>query len=166
MVISFSLRTAAEATLHLQIIRVRLVRVKGFIGPHYGDHVCITKVFDVMDIPGGYIHHFQLISANVIFDCLIRADFPKTDDAGATDHQELFILTVVPVVAFGDARLGNVDGHLSSIRGLEKLGKRAPVIHVHFIVFVHIILLLLISGEDAGFRDVCGTTAKSRTLFP
>jgi len=117
--------------LHLQVIGIRLVRVKGFTGPHDRDHIGVAQVFDVMGIPGGDIHHLQLSAADEILEDLLGTDLAEADDAGAADHQELFVFAVVPVVALGNAGLGDVDGYLASIRGLDHFGKGAPLIHVH-----------------------------------
>ncbi len=49
----------------------------------------------------------------------------------AADHDELLPLAVVPVFAFGDAGLGNVDTHLPTIESMNQLSERAACIAVH-----------------------------------
>ena len=97
MVISFSFFIAVSATLHLQIIRVRLLRVKAFIGPHNCYHVCITKVFNVMGIAGGYINVFQLITTNVIFYDFTRNELSEAADRRASYLSATFLFIVVPL---------------------------------------------------------------------
>ncbi len=53
------------------------------------------------------------------------------DEAVAFHHNELFKFGVVPVLAFGDAGLGDVDTHLTGIEGMYQLGEAATIVHVH-----------------------------------
>lgn len=55
---------------------------------------------------------------------------PKLDGGGAGDHQEPLPLAHVPVVALGDAGLGDVDGDLAALRRAQELGERAAVVDI------------------------------------
>ena len=46
-------------------------------------------------------------------------------------HDELLPFGVVPMLAFGDAGLADIDAHLATVEGVDQLGKRATVIYVH-----------------------------------
>ena len=45
-------------------------------------------------------------------------------------HEEL-PLGVVPMLALGDPRLGDVHGELPAIPGFQQLREAAPIVHVH-----------------------------------
>ena len=49
----------------------------------------------------------------------------------STNHDEKLPLGIVPVLALGDAWLGDIDAHLTCIEGMNQLCKRATVIHIH-----------------------------------
>ena len=55
---------------------------------------------------------------------------PKLDGGGAGDHQEPLPLAHVPVVALGDAGLGDVDGDRAALRRAQELGERAAVVDI------------------------------------
>ena len=47
------------------------------------------------------------------------------------DYDEELPLGVVPMLAFGDTRLGDIDADLSAIQGVDQLRETASVIHIH-----------------------------------
>ena len=53
------------------------------------------------------------------------------DEAVALDHDELLELGVVPMLALGDAWLGDVDAHLTGREGMDQLGEGAALIDIH-----------------------------------
>ena len=53
------------------------------------------------------------------------------DEAVAGDHNELLELGVVPVLALGDAGLGDVDTYLTGVERVHQLGEGAAVVGVH-----------------------------------
>ena len=53
------------------------------------------------------------------------------DESVTLDNNELLELGVVPMLAFGDARLTNVDTHLSCIEGMHQLREGTSIVHVH-----------------------------------
>lgn len=67
------------------------------------------------------------------------------DQAVAMDHDELLPLGVVPVLALGDTRLGDVNAHLTAVSGVDKLSEAIPGIAVHF----HSVFELLIGQIQA-----------------
>jgi len=58
-------------------------------------------------------------------------EIPLLDEPVTLDHNELLELGVVPVLALGDAGLGDVDAYLTGVEGVHQLGKGAAVVHVH-----------------------------------
>ena len=53
------------------------------------------------------------------------------DEAVARHHNELLKLGVVPVLALGNAGLGDIDTHLTGIKGMHQLGEAATGVHIH-----------------------------------
>ena len=49
----------------------------------------------------------------------------------AGDHDELLPLGVVPVLALGDAGLGDVDAHLAAVQRVDQFRERAALVDVH-----------------------------------
>ena len=45
------------------------------------------------------------------------------DETVTADHDEELPLGVVPVLAFGDAGLADVDAHLATVQGVNQLGE-------------------------------------------
>ena len=58
-------------------------------------------------------------------------EIPLLNQSMTSHHDELLELGVVPVLAFGDARLADVDGDLTGIQGMHQLGEAATGIHIH-----------------------------------
>ena len=79
------------------------------------------------------MYSFNLISAHFPFQhsALRIVEVPLLDEPVALDHNELLELGVVPVLALGDAGLGDVDAHLTGIEGVHQLGEGAAVVGVH-----------------------------------
>ena len=53
------------------------------------------------------------------------------NEAVAFHDNELFKFSIVPVLTFGDARLGDVDADLTAVEGVDQLCEAASVINVH-----------------------------------
>ena len=58
-------------------------------------------------------------------------DVPLLDQSVASDHDKQFPLGVVPVLAFGNTGLRDIDAHLSTVSSVYQLGERATVVYVH-----------------------------------
>ena len=71
------------------------------------------------------------VTADFIFNDLVTSLLAHLDQAVAGNHDELLPFRVVPMLAFRDARLGNVDAYLTAIQRVYQLGKRPARIHVH-----------------------------------
>lgn len=73
------------------------------------------------------------------------------------NDDELFPLGVVPVLALGDAGLGDVDTHLPALGSVDELGKRAALVDVHLQV-EHCLFLRQIRkiGREQALREAIG----------
>ena len=86
-----------------------------------------------MGVAGEHVHGLDLVAIHFPFQnfSLRVVQVALLDESVAFDHDELLELGVVPVLALGDARLGDVDAHLPRIQGVNQLGEGAAVIYVH-----------------------------------
>lgn len=84
-----------------------------------------------MGIPRGDVHNLQPLSRHMVVDYFFRSYFPELDQGFAADHQELLALRMVPVVALGDAALGDVHRELAALFSADDLGEAAAVVGVH-----------------------------------
>ena len=50
------------------------------------------------------------------------------------DDREVFKLGVVPVFSFGDARLRDVDAHLTTFERVNQFGERTSWVVIHLVV--------------------------------
>ena len=91
------------------------------------------EVDDVMGIAGEHVDGLDVIAINFPLQHAAFGVIEVTllDEAVTLDHNELLKLGVVPVLALGYAGLGNVDAHLTGIKGVYQLGEAAAVIYVH-----------------------------------
>ena len=115
-------------------VGVWFVGVEDFVAVHDGDEVFgFRKIDDVMGIAGEHVHGLDVVAGDFPFEDLsFRViEVSLLDEAVAFDNDELLELGVVPVLALGDAGLGDVDGDLTCIERMDQLCKRASVIHVH-----------------------------------
>ena len=56
---------------------------------------------------------------------------PFLNQAMTSNHNEQLPLGVVPVLPLGDSGTADVDAHLSTVGGMNQLGKGATVVHIH-----------------------------------
>ena len=103
---------------HFLEIGIGMYGIENFVTPHKGNHIRVAEVFDVVGIPYGNVDNFQFFAADIIAD-----DFAGSLVSGihvaeayhsfSADDQKLFIFCMMPMIAFGNAWLGNVDRKLS-----------------------------------------------------
>ena len=113
---------------------VRLIGIEDFIAVHHGHEVfCIGEVDDIMGVAREHVHGLDVVAI----------DFPLQHlpfrvikvallyEAVALDHDELLELRIMPVLPLGDARLGDIDAHLTGIMGMHQFCETTAVVHVH-----------------------------------
>ena len=126
-------RKAAAVMLYRFCKGIRMAWVEDFVTGHDGYQVLgIAQVDNVVCPAGDHVDGLDFVAGNFKFYRLPRVDVPLLDQAVAVDHDELLPLGVVPVLALGDAGLGNIDAHLAAVGGVDQLGEAAPGIAVHF----------------------------------
>ena len=83
--------------------------------------MCFTQIDDVMSVAREHDDRLYLISAHLIVENLcIRVGFiAKLNQSMSADYREILELAVVPVLALGDSRLGDVDADLTMGEGVE-----------------------------------------------
>ena len=113
---------------------IRLVGVKHLITVHDGNEIFgIGEVNDVVGIAREHVDSLDVVARDFPLQHFAFGivQVPLLDEAVALDHNELLELGVVPVLALGDAGLGDVDRDLTGIQGMHQLGEGAAVVHVH-----------------------------------
>ena len=73
----------------------------------------------------------DFVTTHLVVEDFVSAFLAKLDEAVARDDDELFPLGVVPMLALGDAGLGDVDAYLSTVEGVDEFGERAAGIDIH-----------------------------------
>ncbi len=108
--------------------------VEDLVAVHYGYKVFgIAEINDIVrkareHVDGGDVIAIDLPLQHFAFGII---QVPLLNQAMPLDHNELLELGIVPVLALGDAGLGDVDAHLARIQGMHQLGEGAAVVHVH-----------------------------------
>ena len=113
-------------------IGIRFIRVENLIAIHHRDEVLgLREIDDIVRVSRQHVHSLDIVARDLEFDHFVGTELAFLDQAMAGDDDEELPLGVVPVLAFGDARLGNVDGHLAGVQRMHKLRETAAVVHVH-----------------------------------
>lgn len=108
------------------------VRIKYLVAIHDGDEVFgVGEVDDVVGVAGEHDDTLDFVTTHLVVEDFVGAFLAELDEAVAGDDDELFPLGVVPMLALGDAGLGDVDAYLSAVEGVNQFGERAAGIDVH-----------------------------------
>ena len=111
---------------------IRLLLIEDFVAVHDGDEVLgLGEVDDVVGVAGEHVDGLDVVAGDLELNDLVRAQFALLDEAVSTYHNEELPLGVVPVLAFGDAGTGDIDGDLAAVEGVDQLGEGAAVIDIH-----------------------------------
>lgn len=84
-----------------------------------------------MRIAWEHVHHLDVVARDFELDDLIRALLALLDQTMTLHHDEELPLAVVPVLSLGDARLADVDAHLSAVGQMHQLSEGTSLVHVH-----------------------------------
>ena len=86
-----------------------------------------------MRISGEHVYALDIVARDLEFDHLAFwvVEVALLDEAVTTDHDEELPLGVVPVLSLGNARLADVDAHLTTIQGMNQLGEGSSGVDVH-----------------------------------
>lgn len=112
--------------------RIRVCWVKLFVCPHDRHEVFgIGQIDDVMRVSGKHMDCLDVVARDLEFDYFVRTDLAFLDQSVTGNDDEKFPFAVMPMLAFGDTRLGDVDAELSAVRGFEQFRERAARIAIH-----------------------------------
>ena len=91
-------------------IGVWFVWVEDFVAVHYCDEVFgVGEVDDVVGVAWKHVYCLDLITRNLEVEDFVRAYSALLDKSVTAYDDEELPLGIVPVLAFGDARLADVD---------------------------------------------------------
>ena len=118
--------------LDLLEVGVGLLRVERLVAGHDGHEVLgVGEVGDGVCPAGDHVHGLDLVARDLELHDLARREVALADEPVAGHHDELLPLAGVPVVALGDARLGDVHGDLPAAVRVHKLREGAAGVAVH-----------------------------------
>jgi len=84
--------------------------IKDFVTSHDGNQVLrFGQVDDVVSPTGYHVRRLNFVTRDFELHRLSGVDVPFLNKAVTGNHNEEFPLAVVPVLAFGNAGLGNVN---------------------------------------------------------
>lgn len=110
-----------------------MVRVKDFIASHDRHQILrLRQIDDVVRPARDHVDSLDLITGNLKLHRFASVDIAFLNQTVTSHHNEQFPLGVVPMLALGDARTADVDGHLPTICSMNKFRERATVVHIHF----------------------------------
>ena len=92
------------------------VRVKNLVAIHYRHKVFgVAEVNDIVGITRKHVDALDIVTGDFEFYDFVSAEFTLLYKTVSRDHNEELPFGVVPVLAFGDARLRDVDAHLATV---------------------------------------------------
>src|SRR5699024_1823784 len=95
----------------------------------------ILRLAQVDDIVGPSRYHvdrFNLISADLKLHHLSGMNVPLLDETMSCHYDKQFPFGIMPVLAFCDPRLADINADLSTIGSMYQFRKASAVITVHF----------------------------------
>ena len=109
-----------------------MIRIKLLIRPHEGDKVIgIRQIDDIMRPAGDHVDSFDLLTADLKANLLVRVDVALLNQCATADDDEELPLRVVPVLSLSDAGLADIYAELTVIGCFQQLGKRTAIVAVH-----------------------------------
>ena len=108
------------------------VRIEYLVAIHDGDEVFgVGEVDDVVGVAGEHDDTLDFVTTHLVVEDFVGTFLAELDEAVARDYDELFPLGVVPMLALGDAGLGDVNTHLSAVEGVDEFGERTALVNIH-----------------------------------
>ena len=135
-----------------------MIGIEDFVAVHDCDEVLgVGEVDDVVGVTGKHNNRLYFVAAYLKVENFICAFFSHLDKSAAFHNDELFPLGVVPVLAFGDAGLGNVDADLATIGSVDQFSERAAVVAVHFEIEYSLVFRQIAEiGREKTFGEAVG----------
>ena len=121
LLVSESTFTRATSSLHVLVEGVWIRWIKLLIRPHDGHHVSFAFIDDVVRVSWWNAHNLDFLAAHTILnDGLIwLIDLAKLYKTFPRNNAKLLMLRMVPMLAFDNARLGDVHRNLPAIFCME-----------------------------------------------
>ena len=122
---------------------IRSLWVEDFVAVHDGHEVFgVAQIDDVVGVAREHDDGLDLVARYFIVENLgIRVGFvSQLNEAVTGNDSEVLELAVMPVLALGDSRLGDVDADLTMSEGVEELGEAASGIDIHFVAVYRFLL--------------------------
>ena len=111
---------------------IGLVGVEDLVAVHHRDEVFrVAEVDDVVGIARQHVYALDVVASHLELNDLIGAKLTLLDEAVTAHHNEELPLGVVPMLALGNARLGNINRNLATIQCMDQFGEAATVVNVH-----------------------------------
>ena len=106
--------------------------VKDLVAGHDRDQLLrVAEIDDAVGPAGDHVHRLDALAGNGELHGFAGGKAALTDERRTVDHDEQLPLAIVPVLALGDARAGNIHAHLPAVGGLEQFGEAAPLVGIH-----------------------------------
>ena len=81
-----------------------------------------------MCISGNHLHYLHFLTAHLKVYHLFRAHLSELYQTMSTHHYKLFVLSVMPMLALRDTRLGYIHRELSTVGSTNDFGKTTTFI--------------------------------------
>ena len=84
-----------------------------------------------MGVAWKHVYCFDLVTRNLKIEDFIRAYSTLLNESVTAYNDEEFPLCVVPMLAFCDAWLADVDAYLAAVQSVNEFSERTSVVNVH-----------------------------------
>ena len=118
---------------------IRMSRIKDLIAGHNSNQILgVRQIDDIVCPSRNHINRFNLLTTDFKFHGLSGIDIPLLDQAVPMDNNELFPLTIVPMLALGDTRLGNINAYLATVLCVNSSVKLPLLSQFIFIAYLNL----------------------------
>ena len=108
--------------------------IEDLVAIHHGDKIfSVTEVNYVVRIARQHLDSLNMVAIYLPFKDFAFGvvEVALLDESVALNHDKLLKLGIVPVLAFSDARLTDINANLSGVVSVYKLSEGATIIHIH-----------------------------------
>lgn len=113
-----------SSILHLIYKCIWMGGGEGLVAPHEGDEVFgVGEVGDVVGVARYHFDYLDAVAGDFEIQDFVGSFFAQLYESMAFHYDEFFVLGVMPMLSFGDAGFGDVDGELSGIGRADDFGE-------------------------------------------
>ena len=106
--------------------------VENLVAVHHRNKVLrVGEVDDVMRIAREHVDAFYLFPTHLKLQHLIRTYLALLYQTMSAHHNEKLPFRIMPVLPLRDARLRDIDTHLTTVQRMHQLREGTAVIHIH-----------------------------------